>query len=47
MGTAPKKAFAGRKIQLANILVATDFSPVSHRPFSGHLPKRSGGDPAR
>lgn len=31
MGTAPKKAFADKKIQLSNILVATDFSPVSHR----------------
>jgi nucleotide-binding universal stress UspA family protein len=31
MGTALKKALADRKIQLANILVATDFSPVSHR----------------
>lgn len=31
MGTAPMKAVAGRKIQLANILVATDFSPISHR----------------
>ncbi|HEY6945578.1 MAG TPA: universal stress protein [Candidatus Acidoferrum sp.] len=31
MGTAPKKALADRKIQLANILVATDFSPISHR----------------
>jgi nucleotide-binding universal stress UspA family protein len=31
MGTAPKKALADKKIQLANILVATDFSPVSHR----------------
>lgn len=30
MGTAPKKAAADKKIQLANILVATDFSPVSH-----------------
>jgi nucleotide-binding universal stress UspA family protein len=30
MGTAPKKAAAGEKIQLANILVATDFSRISH-----------------
>jgi len=30
MGTAPKQAFAERKIPLANILVATDFSPISH-----------------
>jgi len=31
MGTAPKQAFAERKIPLANILVATDFSPISQR----------------
>lgn len=31
MGTAPQKAVADKKIQLAHILVATDFSPISHR----------------
>lgn len=31
MGTAPRKALADRKVQLANILMATDFSPVSNR----------------
>jgi nucleotide-binding universal stress UspA family protein len=31
MGSAPRQALANRKIQLANILVATDFSPISHR----------------
>ncbi len=31
MGTAPKKILASQKIQLANILVATDFSPISNR----------------
>lgn len=31
MGTAPKKAAADKKIRLGNILVATDFSPISHR----------------
>ena len=31
MGTAPQKAVTDKRIQLAKILVATDFSPVSHR----------------
>jgi nucleotide-binding universal stress UspA family protein len=31
MGTAPKKALADKIIQLARILVATDFSPISDR----------------
>jgi nucleotide-binding universal stress UspA family protein len=31
MGTAPKQAVANKMIQLARILVATDFSPVSMR----------------
>ncbi len=31
MATAPKKALASKMIQLARILVATDFSPVSNR----------------
>jgi nucleotide-binding universal stress UspA family protein len=31
MGTAPQKALANKMIQLARILVATDFSPVSMR----------------
>lgn len=31
MGTAPKRALADQRVRLAKILVATDFSPVSHR----------------
>lgn len=31
MGAAPKRVLAAPKIQLANILVATDFSPISNR----------------